>query len=99
MEQKAGSLWFWILAVLEGVAVSSAVPHLRLWLSCHHCQKCLQSVRVHWQCSRPIKMARVPSLLVGTGQVWQDAVVGLLVGTGISCLMLNGSSCVGSHVG
>ena len=94
-----GSLWRWIVAVLGGMAVSLAVLHCHLWLSWRRCQKCLQSVRVHWQRGGPAKMARVSSLLVGPGQVWQNAVVGLPVGTSISCLMLHGSSCIGSHVG
>ena len=37
-------------------------------------------------------MARVPSLLVAPGQVCQDTVIGLPIGTSISCLMIHGSS-------
>jgi hypothetical protein len=81
------------------MVVSLAVPCCCLWLSCRCCQKCLQSVKVHWQHGGPAKMAGVPSLLVGPGQVWQYAVVALLVSTSISCLILHESSCVGSHVG
>ena len=43
-------------------------------------------------------MAEAPSLLVAPVQVWQDAIVGLQVGTSISHLMLHESSHVGSHV-
>ncbi len=82
---------------LEVVAESLAVHHCPLWLSHNHCQKYLQSVKVQQQHDKPTKMAGVPSLQSGLGQVWQDAIVGLIVGTSISHSMLCESSRSGSH--